>query len=349
MTEQKAAVRRRPEPDDPRKPSSPSDLKGRAWRLAMKRSFREFQDDQCTDLAAALTYYAVLSIFPAAIALVSLVGVFGQGEQTVNTMLQVLQDLGAGSVVDTVRAPLTELASSQSAGLALILGLVLALWSASGYVGAFGRAMNQVYEVGEGRPFWKLRPVQILITLVAILLAAAVALALVLTGPVAKAVGTATGLGDTAVTVWDVAKWPVIAVAVMLIIAILYYATPNVRQPRFRWMSVGAFVALLTWVVASAAFGFYVSQFSSYDKTYGALAGVVVFLLWLWLTNLALLFGAELDAEVERSRQLQAGLPAEREIQLPARDERGVRKRADREEKQRNEAIDLRDQNRTSH
>jgi membrane protein len=331
-----------PDPEDPRKPASPTELRGRAWWFAVKRAFREFMDDQCTDLAAALTYYSVLAIFPAAIALVSLVGVFGKGKETVDTVLQVLNDVGAGSATDTLRGPLEQLASSQRAGLALVLGLATALWSASGYIGAFGRAMNRVYEIDEGRPFWKLRPLQLIITLIAVILAAMVALALVVTGPVATAIGDATGLGHSDVTVWDIAKWPVIALVVVTVIAVLYYATPNVQQPKFRWISVGALVAFVTWVIASLLFGLYVSMFSSYDKTYGALAGVVVFLLWLWITNLALLFGAELDSELERSRQLQAGMAAETDLQLPPRDDHGLVKRQERQAKQVQAARELR-------
>jgi membrane protein len=186
--------------------------------------------------------------------------------------------------------------------------------------------MNRMYEIREGRPFWKLRPVMLGVTVVAVILVALVAMALVLTGPAAQAVGDAIGLGSTAVLVWNIAKWPVILLVVVLIVAILYYVTPNVKQPRFRWVSVGAVVAIVVWILASVAFGFYVSNFSSYNKTYGALAGVVVFLLWLWITNLALLFGAELDAELERGRELQSGLPAEESLQLPARDTRGTEK-----------------------
>ncbi len=311
-----------PHPDDPRKPSSPSELTKPSWRYVLRKTVREFSEDECTDLAAALTYYSVLALFPAAIAILSLVGLVGQGDETVTTLLQILRDIGAGGVAETLEPTLTELSRSQSAGIGLLLGLALALWSASGYVGAFGRGMNRIYEVAEGRPIWKLRPAMLLITLVTVVLTAIVALSLVLTGPAAQAVGDAVGLGDTAVLVWNIAKWPVMLAVVILIVALLYYATPNVRQPRFRWVSVGAVVAILTWVAASAAFGFYVANFASYNKTYGSLAGVVAFLLWLWITNLALLFGAELDAELERGRELQAGMPAEQTIQLPARDTR---------------------------
>lgn len=311
-----------PHPDDPRKPSSPTDLTKPSWRYVVRKSIREFSDDECTDLAAALTYYSVLALFPAAIAMLSLVGLVGQGAQTVDTLLQILRDIGATSAADTLEPTLTELSRTSNAGIGLLLGLALALWSASGYVGAFGRGMNRIYEVPEGRPIWKLRPAMLLVTLITVVLTALVALGLVLTGPAARAVGDAVGLGDTAVLVWNIAKWPVLLAVVVLIVALLYYATPNVKQPRFRWVSVGAVVAILTWVVASAAFGFYVANFSSYNRTYGSLAGVVVFLLWLWITNLALLFGAELDAELERGRELQAGMPAEEVIQLPARDTR---------------------------
>jgi membrane protein len=310
-----------------REPDSPTELDKPSWKYVMRKTAREFSKDQCTDLAAALTYYAVLALFPAAIALLSLVGLVGQGPQTVKTLLGILQQIGAGSATQTLGKTLTSLANApQAAGFAFVIGLLSALWSASGYVGAFGRAMNRMYEVREGRPIWKLRPVQLVVTLISLVLVALVAMALVLTGPAAKAVGNAIGLGSTAVLIWDIVKWPVIIAVVVFIVAVLYYATPNVKQPKFRWVSIGAMFAIVVWVVVSALFGFYVSNFGSYNKTYGALAGVVVFLLWLWLTNIALLFGAELDAELERGRELQAGLPAEKTVQLPPRDTRGIKK-----------------------
>ena len=304
------------------KPDSPGDLTKQSWLYVARKTLREFSDDQCTDLAAALTYYSVLAMFPAAIAILSLVGLVGQGPSTVDTLLQILRDIGAASAADTLEPTLTQLSSTPNSGLALILGLAAALWSASGYVGAFGRGMNRIYEIDEGRPIWKLRPAMLLVTVITVVLTALVALGLVLTGPAAQAVGDAIGLGSTVVTIWNIAKWPVMLAVVVLIVALLYYATPNVRQPKFRWISIGAVVAILTWVIASAAFGFYVANLASYNKTYGSLAGVIVFLLWLWITNLALLFGAELDAELERGRELQAGMPAEEVIQLPARDTR---------------------------
>ncbi|MCW2780681.1 MAG: hypothetical protein JWR35_1130 [Marmoricola sp.] len=316
------------------KPDSPGEITKASWNYVARKTAREFSKDQCTDLAAALTYYAVLALFPAAIALVSLVGLVGQGPQTVTTILGVLGDVGAGSLVGTLQPTLMSLAQAkQAAGVAFVIGLATAIWSASGYVGAFGRAMNRMYEIGEGRPIWKLRPLLLLVTLVALVLAAAVALALVLTGPAAKSVGSALGLGSTAVLVWEIAKWPVILAAVVLIVAILYYTTPNIQQPKFRWISIGALLAITIWILASALFGFYVANFASYNKTYGSLAGVVIFLLWLWITNLALLFGAELDAELERGRELQAGLAAERTIQLPPRDTHNIEKAEEKAQK----------------
>src|SRR6478672_7711475 len=319
------AQNRTPDPEHPDKPDTPTDLTKPSWKYILRKTVSEFADDECTDLAAALTYYAVLALFPALLALVSLLGLIGQ-QSTTQQLVDILQQVGAGSVGETIKGPLQQLTENSAAGVGLVIGVAGALWSASGYVGAFGRAMNRVYEIDEGRPFWKLRPLMIVITLVAVVLAGLVLIGLVVTGPVSRAIGDAIGLGDTAVTIWNIVKWPVLAAIAALVVAILYYATPNVKQPKFRWISVGAAVAILTWIIASALFGFYISQFSNYNKTYGSLAGVIIFLLWLWITNLALLFGAELDAEMERGRQLQAGIAAEEDIQLPARDTRASEK-----------------------
>lgn len=313
-------------------PHSPLDLTHQSRVSVGRRTLGHFLQDECTDLAAALTYYAVLALFPAAIALLSLLGLFGQGEHSVHTIVDILNRVGARSIGQQLQKPLLSLSNaSASAGFAFVIGLATALWSASGYVGSFGRAMNRIYGVREGRPFWKLRPLMLLVTLVAVVLVAAVLLGLVVTGPAAQAVGDAIGLGSTVVTVWGIAKWPVMLAAVIVTVALLYYATPNVKQPRFRMLSVGAVFAIVVWVLASLAFGFYVANFSSYNHTYGSLAGAVVLLLWLWITNLALLFGAELDVELERGRELQAGLPAERGVQLPHRDTRKIEKAQEKE------------------
>ncbi|MGE2713972.1 YihY/virulence factor BrkB family protein [Mycolicibacterium litorale] len=327
MAEDASTKDHAPDPDDPRKPDSPTDLTKPSALYVLRKTAREFGKDQCTDLAAALTYYAVLSLFPAVLVMVSLLGVFGQGRRTTDALLDIVNDVAPGSTVETLRPTIEQLVNSPSAGFALVVGILTALWSASGYVGAFGRAMNRIYEVDEGRPIWKLRPLQLVLTFAALLGAALVAFMLAVSGPVAEAVGNAIGLGDAAVTAWSIGRWPVILLLVIIAVAVLYYVTPNVQQPKFRWISLGAALAILTWILASVIFGIYVSNFSSYNKTYGALAGVIIFLLWLWITNLALLFGAELDAELERGRQLQAGLPAERELQLPPRDTRVIEKK----------------------
>ena len=306
-------------------PTQPA-TRGTSWGYAVKRSVREFMADGCTDLAAGLTYYAVLSIFPAIIALVSLPAVFGQGTRTTDELLNIVDDIAPASVAARVEGPIENLADPPGAGLALIIGLVVALWSASGYVGAFSRAMNRIYGVSEGRPIWKLRPIMLGITLLTMVLVLAAMVLLIVSGPLARSIGETVGAGDTAVTVWNIAKWPALLLVVVLIVAILYHATPNIKKPKFRWLSGGAVIAIVVWAVISAAFGFYVASFGNYDATYGALAGIIVFLLWLWLTNLALLFGAEFDAEAERARQLRDGEAAEEELQLPPRDSRGIEK-----------------------
>lgn len=316
-----------PQEDQQGKPETPAEVSGRGWKYTARKAYREFTDDQCTDLAAALTYYAVLSVFPALIAVLSLLGVVGQSQKTIDAVMPVLDNVVGKEGASTLEPVISSLASAPGAGLALVLGLATALWSASGYVTAFGRAMNRVYEIEEGRPFYKLRPVMLVITLAMLLLVVLVALMLVLSGPVAQSVGDAVGLGSSVLTVWTYAKWPIILVIVVVIVALLYYSTPNVKQPKFRFVSVGAAIAIVVWVLASLLFGLYVTQFASYGKTYGSLAGIVIFLLWLWITNLALLFGAEVDAELERTRQLEGGIEAERDLQLPPRDTKNIEKK----------------------
>jgi membrane protein len=295
-------------------------LPKRSWGTVLKRTVSEFQDDNLTDWAAALTYYAVLALFPGLIVLVALIGLLGEYPRTTNALLDIVAQVGPSSAVDTFRGPVEGIVKSKGgAGALLGFGLLAALWSASGYIGAFMRATNLIYEKDEGRPFWKLRPLQVAVTLAMVIALTLLAVGLVVTGPLAEAIGNVIGLGSTAVTIWGIAKWPVMLVLVMTMVATLYYVAPNVKQPRFRLLSPGGIAAVLIWIAASAGFALYVANFGSYNKTYGSLAGVIVFLMWLWITNVALLFGAELDAELERERELKAGVPAEDEIQLPAR------------------------------
>ena len=302
--------------------TSPTALPRGSWADTLKRTVREFQDDKLQHWAAALTYYAVLSIFPALLVMVSLVGLFGDPERVTKVLTDTVASLGPSSAASTFQAPIEQITSNRGgAGIMLVVSIAGALWAASGYVSAFTDASNTIYEVEEGRPFWKLKPIQLLITLVLILMAAAVAMALVLSGPIVAALGGALGLSDTALSVWRIAKWPAMVLLVLVIFGVLYWATPNARPTGMRWISGGAVVALVVWIVASvASVAFYASNFGSYNKTYGALGGAVVFLLWLWLTNLAILLGAEFNAETERARQLHGGTTeAEKRIQLEHR------------------------------
>jgi membrane protein len=304
---------RRPAPD------SPQDLSRRTWMGVLRRTVKEFKADNLTDWAAALTYYGVLALFPAIIALLSILGLVGTS--ATQPLLDNLNTVAPGPARDILTGAIKQVANGRgTAGFAFILGLAVALWSASGYVGAFSRASNAIYEVGEGRPFWKLRPIQVAVTAVMILLLALCAIAVVVTGPVAKHAGDLIGVGGAAVTAWDIAKWPIIAAVVSIMFSILYFAAPNVKQPGFKWITVGGVVALVIWLVASALFAFYVANFSSYNKTYGSLGGVIAFLVWLWISNLAVLFGAELNAELERGRELEAGLPAHDRLHVEPRD-----------------------------
>ena len=303
-------------------PAAPTDLGKRSWFGTLKRVIRGFKDDNVTDWAAALTYYAVLSIFPAFIALISILGLVVDPATITRVVTDIVASLGPSDAVNTFKGPIEQISSNRSTALfGLIFGVAVALWTASNYVGAFMRASNSIYAREEGRPFWKLRPIQVALTLVLVLMAALVVLALIVTGPVAQAVGDAVGLGDVAVTAWNFAKWPVLLLMVMLMLAILYWSSPNAKPAGFRWVSPGSVVAVILWIVASVGFAFYVGNFGSYNKTYGALAGVIVFLVWMWITNIAVLLGAEINAETERARELEAGVPgAEEEIQAPYRD-----------------------------
>ncbi|MGI8413242.1 MAG: YihY/virulence factor BrkB family protein [Solirubrobacteraceae bacterium] len=289
----------------------------------------EFREDNLTDWAAALTYYAVLSIFPALLAMVAVVGLVADPHTITKDLTDIVKSIGPASAVKTFKGPIEGLTkSSGTAGILAIVGIVSALSTASGYVGGFMRASNAIYEVQEGRSFFKLRPLQMLVTLVLVVLLALVLVALVLTGPVASKVGSAIGIGSSAVTVWDIAKWPVLFVVVVFMIALLYYSAPNAKLRGLRSIVPGSALAIVIWLLASAGFAFYVANFGSYNKTYGSLGAVIIFLVWMWITNVAILLGAELNAERERSRQLRQGAPeAERELQLEERSEPDYKKR----------------------
>ncbi len=312
-------------------------------KYALKRAIRGFTVNQMTNLAAALTYYAVMAVAPTLVALVSILGVVGKdGNDVVQQVLDVVKKLGAGDAVETIEPILTQVAESPGAGVALIVGVLLALWSASSYVTAFSRASNRIYGVVEGRPIWKLRPAMYLVTFVLIVIVALAAVLLVVYPTLAAEIGDMIGLSSVVVTVWNIAKWPVVLLLALIAIALLYRRTPNVRPRKFRLISWGAGVAIVVWVLASVGLGIYVANFSNYGATYGTLAGVIIFLLWVWISNLALLFGAQLDAELERGRQLRSGIIAEEEIQLPRRDTAASDKKAAKERKVVAEGRDIR-------
>jgi membrane protein len=295
-----------------RAPGKPSKLGGRSWLGVMKRTIREFRADNVTDWAAALTYYGVLAIFPAILALVSILGLVGKS--ATQPLISNIGKLAPGSAHQIITSAVTNLQQSRgAAGALFIVGIAAAIWSASGYIAAFMRASNAIYDIDEGRPIWMTLPVRLGVTIVMLVLLVISALAVVLTGGLAQQVGKTLGIGSTAVTIWNIAKWPVLLLIVSLMFSILYWAAPNVKHPGFRWLSPGGVFAVVVWVIASALFAFYVANFSSYNKTYGALAGVIIFLVWLWISNIAVLLGAEWNAEIERARVMEGGHPAEHE------------------------------------
>jgi membrane protein len=304
-------------------PSGPTRLSGGSWLATGRRTLREFTHDNLTDRAAALTYYSVLSMFPGLIVVTSLLGLLDPGatKSLIDNVGSLIPGTARTILVNAVR----QLQQSHTlAGPLAVVGLLGALWSASGYLGAFMRAANAIYDIEEGRPIWKTVPLRVVLTLAVVIVLAACAVGVVLTGSLAQRIGQVLGIGSTGVVIWDIAKWPVILVLVSLVFAVLYWAAPNVRQPRFRWLSPGGLAAVLVWVVASVGFGFYVAHFGSYNKTYGSLGGVIVFLVWLWISNIAVLFGAELNAEVARAEREETGHPADVEPFLPPRDTRAM-------------------------
>jgi membrane protein len=310
-----------------RAPDGPTDLRGRSFGGVLKRTVREFQDDNLTDWAAALTYYGVLSIFPALLVVVSVLGLIGQS--ATQPLIDNLGSVAPGPAKDIVTSAIQNLQGSRgSAGVVFVVGLLVAIWSASGYIAAFMRASNAIYDIEEGRPIWKTLPVRVGLTALLMLLTAASAVAVTLSGGLAKRAGDLLGVGDTAVQVWSIAKWPVLLILVSLMFALLYWAAPNVKQRGFRWISPGSVLAVLGWIIASLGFAFYVANFGSYNKTYGALAGPIIFLIWLWISNVVILLGAEFNAELERARAIEAGTRSEHEEPyVEARDTRKMSSR----------------------
>jgi membrane protein len=305
-------------------PEGPTDLSKRSWFGVLKRSAKEFREDNLTDWAAALTYYGVLAIFPALLVLVSILGLIG--ESATQPLIDNLGSVAPGPAKDIFTSAIENLqGSSGAAGVFFVIGLIAAVWSASGYIAAFMRASNAIYDIEEGRPLWKTLPMRVGLTILLMVLTAVSAVAVAVSGGLAREVGNLLGLGDTAVTVWSIAKWPVLILFVSFMFALLYWAAPNVKQPKFKWLSPGSILAVVGWIIASAAFAFYVANFGSYNKTYGALAGPIVFLVWLWMSNIMILLGAEFNAELERGRAIESGMrPEDREPFVEPRDTKKI-------------------------
>jgi membrane protein len=302
-------------------PAAPSDIPRSGWGSILRRTLREFKHDDVTDRAAALTYYGVLAIFPGVLVLISILGLLGKA--TVQKLLDNLGQVAPGGVNSFLRTVIEQVQGrSGAASIGAVVGLALALWAASGYVAAFMRASNAIYDVDEGRPIWKTAPVRLGVTLLLVIMLVASAIMVVVSGPIASQIGHAIGIGDTAVTVWNIAKWPVLLVLVSLMFSLLYWACPNVKQPGFRWITPGGVLAVFVWLLASGLFAVYVAMSGSYNKTYGTLATVIVFLVWLWITNIAILLGAEFNAETQRQRAIEAGLPDDVEPFAELRDTR---------------------------
>lgn len=321
-------------PSQDAEPKSPVQIEGRSWRLAMRRTARAFGVDECPDVAASLTFYAVLALVPAVMVAFSVVSLLGRGEETASIVIDVVGALAPDASESAVGDVISRIADARLSGILLVFGLALTLWAVARYVAALGRSINRIYGVAEGRPVWRLKVEQLLIALVIIVCVALAAALLSVTGSVAQALGEPLGLGETALLVWRIARWPLLALIVVLLLAVLYYFAPNVKPARFRWMSLGAVVALAVLLLASLGFWLYVSNFADYDRIYGTFAGVIIFALWLWIANMALLVGAEFDAEVERVRQLQADIPAETQVQVPLRDARRIAKNVRRDRKE---------------
>jgi membrane protein len=305
-------------------PATPTSLGKRSWVDAFKRAVKQVGQDHLTSWAAALTYYGILSIFPGLLVLIAALKLAGQ--QTMQSVLTNVESIAPGPARSILTGAIKNLQQGQSstAGVLAIVGLLGALWSASGYVGSFMQAANSIYDVPEGRPIWKKLPTRLAVTIVAGVIVSAAALAVVFTGSLARQIGKLVGLGSTFVTVWDIAKWPVLVVLISLLLAVLYWAAPNARHGGFRWVTPGSLLAVLIWIAASLGFAFYVANFGSYNKVYGSLAAVIVFLVWLWISNLAILFGAEFDAEMQRGRAIQAGHSPDDEPYMELRDSRKI-------------------------
>lgn len=295
--------------EPPVTPASPrlSQLTPATWWGVLVRSVRGFRRDRCLDFAASLTYWSLLAMFPALVMVVALVGLVATGQAAVDAIVETVAELAPAQAAGAIETRIREVTEQRSGtGALLSVGAIGALWTASAYLRSFTRAANAVHEVVESRPAYRLVPLQLALTVLGLLIASVVVAALVVSGPVARAVGSAIGAGDLAVATWEVVKWPVLLVLALVLLSLLFWVAPDVPRPRLRWLAVGGLATVVIAAVASAGFGIYVANLGTYDVTYGALGAVIVFLVWLFLVNCAVLLGVEINAELQRGRRLQA-------------------------------------------
>jgi membrane protein len=302
--------------------AEPAKLPRGSAKTAIVRAGHGFVRHRGIDAAAALTFFTALAALPALLVLVSTFALFDDRERSTKDLAAVAGTILPDDAATDIGRALAELLSLQNPLLALAAGIVLLLWTVSGYATAFGRAMNAVYEVEEGRPFWAFRGRMLLVAVLLIALQTGIVAILLGTPSAADDILGRRGIAPVVATVWNIGKWPLLLVLVVLFIAVLYYFTPNVRHTRVRWASVGSLAAIGIWVVATLGFALYILVAGHYDALYGSLGGVIIALIWGYLTNAALIGGAELDAEFVRLRQLARGEPAEEVVRLPLRDSR---------------------------
>lgn len=321
-------------PDDQESKKTITDLDAASWRFVVRSVVRRFVTDQCPDKAAALTFYAILTVIPAAMVIVSLVSLLGPDSEVLRLVVGVVSALASEAASDILRDVIDELAGSSIAWIALLGGVALTFWSGSRYVAAFSRAMNGIYRAEEGRRLWWMRVTHLAIALVLLVAVTTAVLVIGLSDRVVAAIGERLGWGDAALVAWVIVRWPLLVIVSVAALAVLSYFSSNVRHPRLRWMTFGASSTLLVLLLASLLFSFYTSNVAQYERIYGSLAGIIVFLLWLWIANLALLGGVEFDAAVERARELKGGEPAEHRPRLALRDTSTLPQKAQRERKE---------------
>jgi membrane protein len=301
-------------------PTDERSLQRAGVRAIVSRTYHQVIRHRVVDAAASLTFFATLTAFPTALAVVSVLSLLDSKGDGLSDLIQIIGVISRPETAEHLEQPLRQLTSLDNPWLGFGIGVLLTLWSLSGYATAFGRAMNTVYEVEEGRRIWKFRGMMLLVTLL-IMVGGAIVIAILLISPaVASAIASQMQWPSGVVWAWDLGKWPVLAATLVVMVAVLYYATPNVKTPRRRWVTVGAGFAIGIWALATLGFAIYVETIGGQNKAYGWLGGAILMLLYIFVSNFVLVVGGELDSEIVRVRQLFAGIDADDGIRLPLRD-----------------------------